>query len=322
MARVLTLTMNPTIDLSTSVDRVLPTQKLRCTVARRDAGGGGVNVGRVVRRLGSDVVAIYPAGGVTGQLLRQLVDKEDITSVMIPIREETRENFTALEATTGEQYRFVLTGPQLSESEWQHCIETFAAQSVRPDVIVASGSLPPGVPDDFYGRIAAIAENWGSRMAVDASGSALNAALNHRVYLIKPNLRELQDLIGAPLGDQAAQIAACRTLVSDRKAQAVALTLGDQGALLITKKAAWLAEPPAVKSVSAVGAGDSFLGGMAWALASGCALEVAFKYGIAAGSAAVLSPGTELCQASDVRRLVEQVSIQRLEVSARADRSC
>jgi len=311
MVCVLTLTMNPAIDLSTSVDRVGPTRKLRCTIARREAGGGGVNVARVVGRLGSDVTAIYPAGGVTGQLLHNLVDREDITSVSVPVGGETRENFTALETATGRQYRFVLAGPLLSEPEWQQCLDVFAAQSDRPDIIVASGSLPPGVPDDFYGRIAAIAKDWGSRMALDASGSALNAALNHRVYLIKPNLRELQELIGAPLGDQAAQIAACRTLVSDRKAQVVALTLGEQGALLVTDKGGWRARPLAVESVSQVGAGDSFLGGMIWALASGCALEVAFKYGVAAGSAAVLSPGTELCQASDVRRLVEQVCIEK-----------
>ena len=310
MACVLTLTMNPTIDLSTSVDCVEPTRKLRCTIARREPGGGGINVARVVSRLGSDVAAVYPAGGVTGQLLRQLVDREDITSVMAPVAGETRENFTASEITTGQQYRFVLAGPLLSEPEWLRCLEVLAAQSGRPDLIVASGSLPPGVPDDFYGRIAKIARDRGIRMALDASGPALKAALNHHVYLVKPNLRELRELTGAPLVDRASQIAACRTLVSDRKAQAVALTLGEQGALLITDKGEWRAKPLAVKSVSAVGAGDSFLGGMVWALASGRAMEVAFKYGVAAGSAAVSSPGTELCQASDVRHLVEHVSVE------------
>jgi 6-phosphofructokinase 2 len=321
MASVLTLTMNPTIDLSMSVDCLEPTRKLRCTGAKREAGGGGINVARVVHRLGSHIAAIYPTGGITGQLLRQLVDKESITSVAIPVGGETRENFTVLEVTTGEQYRFVLTGPKLSESEWLHCLEAFAAQSFRPDIIVASGSLPPGVPDDFYGRIAEIAAGWGIRMALDASGSALKAALDHRIFLIKPNLRELQELTGASLTDQSSQIAACRALVSDRKVQVVALTLGEKGALLITDEDIWRAGPLTVESVSAIGAGDSFLGGMAWALASGLVLDVAFKFGIAAGSATVLSPGTELCQATNVRRLVEQVTIQRLETSECTNRS-
>lgn len=312
MPSVLTLTMNPAIDLSTSVDQVEPTQKLRCTTARREPGGGGINVARVVHRLGLDAAAVYPAGGVTGQLLRQLVDGEGVTSVMVPVEGETRENFTASEAATGRQFRFVLTGPRLGESEWRRCLEVIATRSGRPDLIVASGSLPPGAPDDFYGRIAEIARDRGIPMALDVSGPALKAALDHGVNLAKPNLRELEGLVGAPLVDQASRIAACRALVSDRKAQAVALTMGEQGALLVTDKGGWRARPLAVQPVSAVGAGDSFLGGMCWALASGHALHEAFRYGAAAGAAAVLSPGTELCQASVVRHLAEQIVIEEI----------
>ncbi len=313
MVRVLTLTMNPAIDVSTSVERVTPTRKLRCALARRDPGGGGINVARVVRRLGGQAVAVYPTGGVIGELLRRLVDAEDVQSVTVPVHEETREDFTALETSTGEQFRFVLEGPHLAGAEWMACLEAIAAQKDRPDLIVLSGSLPPGAPDDFYARVAEIARAWKVRVALDCAGPALKAALEHGVYLVKPNLGELAALAGAPLPDEASRVAACRSLIAAGQAEAIALTLGADGALLVTKSGAWRAAAPDIEAVSAVGAGDSFLGGMAWALAEDRPLEEAFKYAMAAGTAAVLSPGTELSHADDVWRLAEQIVVEPLE---------
>lgn len=310
MAHILTITMNPAIDVSTSVDRVTPTQKLRCTTARRDPGGGGINVARVACRLGAEATALYPVGGSVGQLLRRLVDEENVRSVSIPVREETREDFTALETATGDQFRFVLSGPRLTDAEWLSCIEAIASFEPRPDFIVVSGSLPPGVPEDFYARIAEIARRWAVPVALDTSGPPLKAAVDHDVDLLKPNLRELRELTGEPLIDEASWIATCTRLVTTRKAQAVALTLGHRGALLVTRDGAWRAEPLPVDPVSTVGAGDSFLGAMVWALASGRTVEEALRYGVAGGSAALLAPGTELCQASDVRHLLDRVVVE------------
>lgn len=313
MVRVLTLTMNPAIDVSTSVDRVAATRKLRCALAQRDPGGGGINVARVVRRLGARATAVYPTGGVIGQLLRRLVDAEDVDSVTVPVREETREDFTALETSTGRQFRFVMEGPHLTGAEWMACLEAVASQTQRPDLIVLSGSLPPGVPDDFYARIAEIARAWEIKVALDCAGPALKAGLEHGVYLVKPNLGELSALVGAPLPDEASRVAACRRLIAAGQAEAVALTLGADGALQVTADGAWRAAAAPIEAVSAVGAGDSFLGGMAWALASGRPLDEAFRYAMAAGTAAVLSPGTELCHADDVWRLADGVIIEPLE---------
>lgn len=310
MAHVLTITMNPAIDVSTSVDRVMPTRKLRCTAARRDAGGGGINVARVASRLGADVTALYPVGGSVGQLLRRMVDAEHIRSVPIPVQEETREDFTALETATGNQFRFVLSGPRLSGKEWQNCLEAFVSIPQKPDFVAVSGSLPPGVPEDFYARVAEIARGWAVPVALDTSGSPLKAAVDHGVDLVKPNLRELRELTGKPLVDPAGWIEACGSLVTAGKARAVALTLGHRGALLVTRDGAWRAEPLAIKPASTVGAGDSFLGAMVWALASGRPLNEAFRYGVAAGSAALLAPGTELCHARDVHDLLNRVVIE------------
>lgn len=312
MPPIVTLTANPAIDISTSTEQVLPTRKLRCTAARRDAGGGGINVARVVRRLGSEVSAIYPAGGSTGELLQRLVEREGVRSVVIAIAEETREDFTVLEQKSGNQYRFVLPGAPLAEREWRACIRALETMRELPRYIVASGSLPPGVPNDFYARVARLVKERGSKLVLDTSGQPLTTALEEGVYLIKPNRRELQEVTNHTLANEAAWLEASRKIIETGGAEAVALTLGDQGAMLVTRDAAWRGTAPDIHPISAVGAGDSFVGGMVRHLSNGPSIVDAFRYGIAAGSAAVLNDGTELCHASDVFRLYDEVALTRI----------
>ena len=312
MDQIATITMNPTIDLSTSVDRVVPTHKLRCKGLKRDPGGGGINVARVARRLGAPVTAVYTTGGPIGHLLWQLVEAEHITSCAVRIAGQTRENFTVDEHGSGQQFRFVLQGPQVSEDEWGECLRTVGSLDPFPKYLVASGGLAPGIPQDFYVRVAQIAKARQARFIVDTSGSALNAVLDEGVYLIKPNRRELSELTGEPLDSEKSLIDACRQIVEQRKASVVALTLGEEGALLVTADRGWRAPALAVKTASAVGAGDSFLGGMIFSLASAHSLEEAFRHGVACGSAALLTPGTELCRPEDVRRLLGDVTLQAI----------
>jgi len=311
MAHVVTLTMNPSIDLSVSLERVLPFHKLRCAEGRRDPGGGGINVARVMKRLGADVTAVYAAGGTLGQLLRQLIDNEGIPTSIVVIGGETREDFTVLEQSTGAQYRFVLPGPHVAEREWRVCLDGLVALDSRTRFIVGSGSLPPGVPEDFYGRVAQLAKQGSRKIVIDSSGPALRAAVEAGVYLIKPSLNEFRGLMGGdgPLETQADWIEASRRLVNRGKVEVVALTLGDRGALLVTGDRVLRAQALAIKPLSIVGAGDSFLGAMIWSLAAGQAVETAFRYGVAAGSAALLMPGTELCEREDVERLFKDVRV-------------
>ena len=315
MADIVTLTINPSIDVATSVDRVVPFHKLRCTAARRDPGGGGINVARVVNRFGADVTAMYVMGGTLGQLLRHLLEQEKIPGLPVPILEETREDFTVLEQVSGRQYRFVLPGPRLSELEWRFFLDTFTshlAQQPRTRFVVASGSLPPGVPFDFYARIARAAKQAGAKIIVDTSGPPLQAALQAGVDIVNPSLREFGELIAAPLESERDQVAACRGLLTSGQAEMVALTLGDQGALLVTRDRVLRAQAIPITPVSVVGAGDSFLGAMIWSLAGGHSVEDAFRYGMAAGSAALLMPGTELCERADTERLAGKVKVQAI----------
>src|SRR6185437_3104563 len=242
MTNVITVTINPAVDVLMSVDRIVHTHKMRCALARRDPGGGGINVARVLKRLGSEVIAVYPIGGLLGTLLRRLVDDEGVPCLTIGVSEETREDITVLERTTELQYRFIQPGPKLTEQEWQACLEAVislyrrdisAPQDRRARFVVASGSLPPGVPDDFYSQIASAAQRAEARMVVDASGLSLKRALEAGVDLVKPSLSEFRELIGNPMNNETDCVGACRGLIDDGRVEMVALTLGDQGALLV-----------------------------------------------------------------------------------------
>lgn len=313
MPDIVTLTINPAIDIFVNVDHVEPTRKMRCSAPKRDPGGGGINVARVAHRLGADVAAIYPAGGALGKLLQRLLEREGIASLATPSHVETRENFTAYESDSGAQYSFVLPGSRLHAAEWQACLDKLASLPAPPKFVVASGSVPPGVPDDFFARAIRLAKAIGARTVVDTSRAALTAVLEEGVSLIKPNLIELSDFVGARLENERDQVAACRTLTAGGQAEAVALTLGDQGALLVTATKAWRARAMSLNVVSTVGAGDSFLGGMVATLAAGRPMEQAFRVAVAAGGAAVMSAGTELSHDADVKRLLPQVQISEVE---------
>jgi 6-phosphofructokinase 2 len=309
MTAVVTLTVNPAVDLSATADAVVHTRKIRCTQVARDPGGGGINVARVICRLGGDARALYTVGGPLGALLERLVGEDGVSSLTVPIDDDTRESFTVHDAACASEYRFVLPGPELSEAEWRALLDAIAGLEPAPRYLVASGSLPPGVPEDFYARVAEAAKSIGARFVLDTSGSALTAALATGVHLVKPNLRELRDLTGETLDTESAWRGAARRLVETGKADAVALSLGHHGALLATPEGAWRAPALPVRVASAVGAGDSFVGAMVCALANGAEMTQAFRHGIAAGSAALLTPGTGLCRREDMERLLDEVAL-------------
>lgn len=306
---IVTLTINPAVDVSTSVKKMMPFTKMRCAQARRDPGGGGINVARVLQRLGIEASAIYPAGGATGKLLGTLVEREGVQGVMVPAQNETREDLTVFDETTRQQFRFVFPGEPLGEIEWQECLESVARIRPPPAFVIASGSLPAGVPDDFYGRLAQ-ASKAQSKVIVDTSGPFLKAALEHGVYLIKPNLHEFQELAGINASDDATLIEAGRRLIDRGQVEVIALSMGPDGALLIARDLAMRANGLPIEPVSVSGAGDSFLGAMVWSLSNNSSLETALRYGVAGGSAALLSPGTELCRPEDMHRLAGEVMVR------------
>lgn len=306
---IVTLTMNPAVDVFASVPKVAPKLKLRCSGARRDPGGGGINVARVAARMGADVRAIFPAGGPNGETLCRLVKAEVRECEIVSISEETRENCNIREEATGEQYRFIFPGPRLSVAERDACRRCVSSLRPAPEYFVISGGLPGAVDPDFIASVINDVKHMESRVIVDAAGPALAAALDAGVFLAKPNLSELEDYLGTSLRSRAEIFSACQTLVAAGKVEAVALTMGAKGAMLVTRDAVLEAPALQVAKQSEIGAGDSFLGALVWALDSRHDLEAAFRFAMAAGAAALLAPGTQLSRRGDVEQLVQDVTV-------------
>ncbi len=305
---IVTFTVNPALDVSTSTERVVSNEKLRCGVTRLDPGGGGMNVARVISRLGGHSHALYLAGGSTGNAYEQLVMGENLDAHRISIAGMTRESFTVDEVSTSGQYRFVLQGPTLAEPEWQESLKVLEASITSGGYVVASGSLAPGVPDDFYARVARISRDKGARCVVDASGAALAEAIAEGVFMVKPSRHEMDELVGTAPGGRGNQIQAATELIERGSTEIVALTLGDEGAILITAAGVKRLPVPQVPVVSTVGAGDSFLGGFVLRLAQGCSQHAAFCTAVAAGTATSMNPATLLCTKSDVERLEKELA--------------
>ncbi len=302
MKTIATLTMNPAIDVAYEADRVFHTRKIRARQEHYDPGGGGINVSRVIARLGGTARAYYLSGGATGATLDRLLDIHQMVRSRILIAGDTRISTSVFERETAKEYRFVPRGPTVSPSEWQACLDHL--DDIKCDILVASGSLPEGAPDDFYCRVQAIASRQNFQLILDSSGSALRASVaSGGLYLIKPSLGELEQLAGHPLEDRAAIASAAAAIVRQGQAQYVAVTLGRDGAMLAQDSGVLYLPAIAVETNSAVGAGDSFLAAMTFALACDQDVVAAFRYGIAAGAATILTPGTGLCHRDDVERL-------------------
>ncbi|MFW5734145.1 MAG: 1-phosphofructokinase family hexose kinase [Oceanidesulfovibrio sp.] len=302
---IVTLTMNPAIDKSADVEHVTSEDKLRCSRPVFHPGGGGINVTRALARLGGDSTAVYQKGGPIGDLLTMLLDKENIRGRPFETENWTRENFVAYETSTGEQYRFGMPGPELAEKEWQDVIEMFR-RSDNISILVASGSLPPGAPGDFYARLARVARDKGVRFVLDTSGAALELGLEEGAFLVKPNLRELAALTGHENVEEHVDEAAAG-LVQAGKAEVVAVSLGAAGIVLATAEGTLRIPAPTVKVRSKVGAGDSTVAGMVLGFHQGMEPREAAQLGTAAGAAAVMTPGTELCRKEDAFRLFEKL---------------
>jgi 6-phosphofructokinase 2 len=302
MKPIVTLTLNPAIDGAAEADVVRPTHKIRTTGNRYDPGGGGINVARVSAELGGPALPVYLAGGATGVVLDELMVERGLVFRRVPIAGHTRISLAVLERSTGLEYRFVPEGPEVTPGEWLECLGVI--DDLDFDWLVVSGSRPPGLPDDCFVTLVGRAAARGARVVLDSSGPALAATLAAGgVALVKPSHGEMRTLTGLPL-ESADEIAeAARALVETGRAGIVAVTMGHEGAILASREATLLRQAPPVPVVSATGAGDSFVGAMTLALAEGGPVVQAFLFGMAAGSASVMLPGTELCRRSDVERL-------------------
>ncbi|HBH87999.1 MAG TPA: phosphofructokinase [Syntrophaceae bacterium] len=307
MKKSVTLTMNPSIDKSSSVAHVVAERKLYCKPPRFEAGGGGVNVSRAIKKLGGESILLYPAGRITGERLQELLDQEGLNHRPFPIQGVIRESLVILEESTGQQYRFGMPGPEIQKEEWEQFLQELSAIEPSPDYLVASGSLPPGVPADFYAKAARIGKKRGAKTIIDTSGEALEQALMEGVYLIKPNVREFREMVGEDIKEESQIKAEALKMVKSGRCEVLVISLGAAGALMVSEDFAEHILPPTVPIVSKVGAGDSMVAGIVLSIAQGKPLRESILFGVAAGTAAVMTPGTELCRREDAERLFENM---------------
>lgn len=306
MNHIITLTLNPSIDKSTSIETLLPEVKLSCSNPIFQPGGGGINVSRALSHFDTDSLAIYFAGGENGAFFTQLLDKEQIKTCIIPINDKTRENLVVLDKTSQKQYRFGMPSPAIQLRECEECITTIENLK-NYTYFIASGSLPNGIPSNFLARIATIVASRKAKFIVDTSGEALKQALDCGVFMIKPNLKELSLLSGKELKDDSEILLAAQAIISKKKCEVVVVSLGKEGAMLVSADKHYTLKPPKVVVKSTVGAGDSMVAGMVYALTKNLDWNAVLAYGIAAGSAATMNDGTELCKKADTERLFQLI---------------
>lgn len=306
MKQIVTLTFSPCIDKSTTVPSLVPEKKLKCGPPKLEPGGGGINVARAIKQLGGESLAIFPSGGYTGKFFNHLMEQEAVPFIHIETQNETRENIIVLESSSNKQFRFGMPGTELLEKEWQQCLD--ALEDIQEAAfIVASGSLPPGVPDDIYARLAKIARKKNVRLVVDTSGEALKHAIREGAYLVKPNLGELAALAGKESMNAGEAEELAKKVLQENNCEIIVVSLGGDGAMLVTKEEIVKVTPPKVERKSTVGAGDSMVAGIVFSLAKGMPLQQSLMYGVACGTAATMNAGTELCRKEDADRLYEIV---------------
>lgn len=304
MSQIVTITFNPCIDKSAAVSQLIPEKKLSCTEPRFEPGGGGINVARAIKKLGGDATAIYPSGGYTGKFFNDLLAKENIPAIIIEIENSLRENVIVMEESSNKQFRFGFPGAKLSEQEWQQCID--ALDKINDaEFLVASGSLPEGVPEDIFARLATISKKKNLKLVVDTSKAALRHAANEGVFMLKPNLNELSSLLGKKELSIKEVAPAAKEIIEKNYCEVLLVSLGEKGAKLFTKDAQLKVSSPKVEKKSTVGAGDSLVAGFVLSLSRGRNFESALRYGVACGTAATIRPGTELCTKKDADALYQ-----------------
>lgn len=307
---ITTLTVNPALDIYSKTETLTPNDKLRCENPIIDPGGGGINVSRVIKRLGGESTAVYARGGHTGKLFSDLLKKEGVRENAVDIENDLRQNFAFTETSTGHLYRFGFPGAELQEIEYEKLLEKVDV-CVKDSFLVASGSLPPGAPANFYARVAARAKTCGLKFILDTSGSSYKGVLEEGAFLLKPNKKELQDIAGEQAETSEQQEKLLLKILDTYPVENIVLSLGGEGAMLATKGLVKKYPAPPVEHVSSIGAGDSMVAGIVYSLSQNLPLEKAILYGLSCGSATIKSPGTELLKKEDVQqlyiKLLEQV---------------
>lgn len=310
MSEILTITLNPALDVSTSVGTVTPGPKLRCTEPRYDPGGGGVNVSRAIQRLGGVSRAFVALGGETGEAFRAMLDDEKIEVEAFGVAGNTRQSIAVSETSTGKQYRFQLPCPDWPADQTERLLDRLEGQLAGNCLAVLSGSIPGGVPADIAVQLNRTAAGQDARLIVDTSGPALTEAAANPgppFFLLRMDGAEAHEVSGRNFANPADLADYGRDLVARGVADHLVMSMGAKGTVGVSASERFFVRPPKLEAVSAVGAGDSMVAAIAMQLAAGNNFRDAVHHGVAAAGSAVLTPATELCSKATADEILGRV---------------
>ena len=307
---IVTVTLSPCIDKSTTVDKFIPEKKLKCSYPLLEAGGGGINVSKVLKNFRMASTCIYLSGGYTGKILDHLIYHEGLIAVPVESPCTTRENIIVFENQTHLQFRFGMPVNCISRKEWKGVITQI--KQTKPSCIVFSGSVHPDLEEAFFKELYNYIRKHQCRFIVDTSGKALTKIIATGAYLIKPNQNEFSSLFGKETLSKNDIIKKASALVKKGKVENVVVSLGKEGAVLINKQCVYSYAPPVLEVKSTVGAGDSMVAAIVYALENGKSVEEAVRFGIAAGSATTINSGMRLCSLSGAKKMISKVNVKQI----------
>ena len=302
---IITITVNPALDKSAKVDGLVAEQKLKCHSISFQAGGGGINISRVLTRLKIESDCVFTSGGDNGKYLQHMLLQEKVKISPIPIQEWTRENLSIVDTLSSNQYRFGMPGKPMSKLEIDLITNTILNKVNKNDILALSGSLAPNMPDDYYAQIIKKVADKDVKVILDTSGPALQNTLKQPLFLIKPNQKELALLAGEEFLTTKEQEAFAMQLVNIRKVKYVVVSMGSRGAFLASKEGIVYQSTPSIPVKSTIGAGDSMVAGLIYGIRQDYSPQDMLKFGVACGVATTMSEGTNLASAETINHVLE-----------------
>lgn len=308
---IITVTLNPCLDKTLVASNLEPGQINRARLIQIDLGGKGINVSRALLGLGLNSLAMGFLGGATGDFMRRGLIALGVETDFVTVEGETRTNITIFDEALGLQTKINEAGPEPTETEIETLLDKVRGRATDSDLWIFAGNLPPGAPSDLYARLISIVKGRGGRACLDTSGPPLRLGSKVGPYLIKPNATEAGEVMGRELTSDKDMLEAVHFFL-ERDIEIVALSLGARGALIGTGQGIASARPPRVKVETPIGAGDSLLAGLVWAMENGLSLTEIARWAVASGTAAAMEKGTGVCTRAVVERLLGRIEVERL----------
>ncbi|MCD5390266.1 1-phosphofructokinase [candidate division NPL-UPA2 bacterium] len=308
---IATVTLNPTLDRILTVERLSVGSTLPVSDTRQVAGGKGINVARVIKVLGGEVIATGFLGGPTGELMEKKLREEGLRVGFVKIKGNTRSNLTILDPASKTQTHLLEPGPKVDKRELGEFRKKFKRIMARSRFLALSGSLPPGVRQNFYAQLIRLAKQEGVRTVLDSRGEALREGLKASPFMVKPNRRELEEIAGEKLRRRKDMIKVVRSIL-DKGIKIVALSLGRQGAIVASHESIWSVSPLKIKVVNSVGSGDALVAGLIYSLTKGAGMEETIRLGMACATANALISGAGFCRKEAIEDFYPRIRLSSL----------